>query len=431
MAIYHCSISNVSRSAGSSACATLSYITAKAVYEERTSQIYNYGRTERVYTVGTILPDSAPEEWKDPAKLFNSIENYETAENARTAKKIEVALPREFTMEISLRVIEQYIVENLTKAGYAATYAIHTDKENKNPHVHILVANRQINKKGWVKSKTRKEYALDGHGQRIPLIDPTTGKQKLGKRNEKLWKRVTVEQNLLDKKAFLRQLRENWAAACNRELVPTLQIDHRTLAEQGIERIPTIHEGYASRKIEARGGVSDRAEINREIRERNKILDKLKIILQKISNRISKLLDIRDQIEIKNSEMFRIRQFIRDAAEEGIISKSLTDVQKNILKQYEEKMIIAFQTAQISPQCAEKQLDIIKEMFGTIKLKELEERVNNGWCRNQVSLEISLNWANLEIKWEDIDRKINRILRKEEQELSKDKQRNKYNELGL
>ena len=144
MAIYHCAISNVSRAGGSSACASLSYITAESVYEERTAQTYSYGRSERVLTSGTLLPDGAPEAWRDPAQLFNAIENHEKAENARTAKKIEVALPREFTLEISQRVIERYITENLTKAGYAATYAIHTDPDNNNPHAHILVPNRQI-----------------------------------------------------------------------------------------------------------------------------------------------------------------------------------------------------------------------------------------------------------------------------------------------
>mgnify|MGYP003024837615 CR=1 FL=1 len=31
--------------------------------------------------------------------------------------------------------------------GYAATYAIHTDKAGNNPHAHILVANRRIDPK--------------------------------------------------------------------------------------------------------------------------------------------------------------------------------------------------------------------------------------------------------------------------------------------
>lgn len=65
--------------------------------------------------------------------------------------------------------------------GYAATYAIHTDKAGNNPHAHILVANRRIDPKtGKWAAKRRTEYALDQNGERIPVIDPATGEQKTG-----------------------------------------------------------------------------------------------------------------------------------------------------------------------------------------------------------------------------------------------------------
>ena len=88
MSIYSCNISNVCRAAGSSSCATLSYISGKKVKEDRTGEIYQYGRDERVEYVGTILPENAPAEYREPARLFNAIENFEKPCNARTAKKI-------------------------------------------------------------------------------------------------------------------------------------------------------------------------------------------------------------------------------------------------------------------------------------------------------------------------------------------------------
>ena len=48
MAIYHLSVSNVSRASGSRATATLSYITGKRVHDERRGETYDYGRKERV-----------------------------------------------------------------------------------------------------------------------------------------------------------------------------------------------------------------------------------------------------------------------------------------------------------------------------------------------------------------------------------------------
>lgn len=286
MAIFHMSISNVSRAKGSSSCASLAYIAASKVYEERTHQTYSYGRKERVMKVATLLPDGAPTAYADAAQLFNAIEKYEQASNARTAKKIVVALPRELPLDESDEILTDFIRDNLCANGYCATYAIHRDKDGNNPHAHILVANRQINKKGEWSSKRKMEYALDEKGERIPLIDKKTGKQKVDKRNRKQWKRISAEQNPLDKKQFLEQLREAWAVECNKHLSQEDRIDHRSNAARGIDDIPTIHEGYAARAIEARGDVSDRMEINRQIRAKNALIHRLIELLKDMRNRV-------------------------------------------------------------------------------------------------------------------------------------------------
>lgn len=286
MAIFHMSISNVSRAKGSSSCASLAYIAASKVYEERTRQTYSYGRKERVMKVATLLPDGAPTAYADAAQLFNAIEKYEQASNARTAKKIVVALPRELSLDESDEILTDFIRDNLCANGYCATYAIHRDKDGNNPHAHILVANRQINKKGEWSSKRKMEYALDEKGERIPLIDKKTGKQKVDKRNRKQWKRISAEQNPLDKKQFLEQLREAWAVECNKHLSQEDRIDHRSNAARGIDDIPTIHEGYAARAMEARGDVSERMEINRQIRLKNDLIHQLIEILKEIRDKV-------------------------------------------------------------------------------------------------------------------------------------------------
>ena len=215
MAIYSCNISNVSRAKGSSSCATFSYISGEKVRDERLGKTFRYGREERVILTETLLPEGAPVEFQNPAVLFNAIENYETAENARTAKKIMVALPKEFDLTMQKKVVDEFIEKQITSRGYACSYAIHHDKENMNPHAHILIANRQIDKKtGEWTAKRKMEYALDEQGARIPIIDPSTGKQKVDKRNRKQWKRINAEQNVLDKKEVLQNMRASWAEVC-------------------------------------------------------------------------------------------------------------------------------------------------------------------------------------------------------------------------
>lgn len=284
MAIYHFSMSNVSRAKGSASTATLSYITGQRVEDERLGEVfYGFGRTERVEMTGVILPDEAPQRFYEPAVMMSEIELYEKSDRARPAKKIEVALPRELTPEQQKDVIESFIRENLAAKGYGAVYAVHDDPEHHNPHCHILVPNRQMNAQGWEQTKCRKEFALDERGERIPVIDPTTGQQKVDSRNRKQWKRVNVEVNPLDQKAFLKELRESWAKECNRFLTPEQQIDHRSLKDQGIDLEPTVHEGYAAREMRARGEISDRIQMNENIRARNRLLVQLKEIAEKIA----------------------------------------------------------------------------------------------------------------------------------------------------
>lgn len=280
MAIYHFHISSVSRAKTSSSCATVSYITGKRIYDERLDKTF-YGfamsRRERVILSNVILPDGAPKEYYNPEALTNGIEMCETAANAVTAKKIECALPDELPLDDCDSIVRKFISDNLTSMGYAAVYAIHADPETShNTHVHILVPNRQIDPDlhTWAKQKTKKDYALDEDGNRIPVIDPATGMQKLGPRNTKIWKRVTVLVNKLTEKSTLLNMRKSWADCCNEYLAPDSQIDHRSYADQGIDKIPTIHEGYAAREIEGRGGSSERMEANRAITRANALVAK-------------------------------------------------------------------------------------------------------------------------------------------------------------
>ncbi|KAB5922083.1 mobilization protein MobA, partial [Bifidobacterium adolescentis] len=113
MAIYSLHVSNVSRAAGSSAVASCSYITSRRMRDERTGEAFNgFGRRERVEHVCTMLPEGAPGEYLDPERLFNAVEMAEKRSDARPAKKIMVALPREFDARERFRALEDFISWN-------------------------------------------------------------------------------------------------------------------------------------------------------------------------------------------------------------------------------------------------------------------------------------------------------------------------------
>lgn len=287
MAIYSLNISSAS-----SAVAALSYITSMRVRDDARGETYSgFGRRERVAHVATLLPEGAPSGYADSERLFNAAQAAERGTGV-AAKKIMVALPRELDEGQRVLAVERFIRENLTAGGYAATYAIHLDREGRNPHAHILVANRRIDHRTgeWARLKQKTTFALDGNGQRIPVIDPETGVQKVDKRNRKQWKRVTVSENPLGTKAMLLSMRESWADVCNGLLPEGVRIDHRSLEEQGIDRVPTIHEGYASREMEKRGGRGDLCEENRRIQALNRLLDALRAMIGRLSDQAQGIL---------------------------------------------------------------------------------------------------------------------------------------------
>ena len=79
--------------------------------------------------------------------------------------------------------------------------------------------------------------------------------------------------------------RKAWADATNRFLERAgteERVDHRSHAERGLDEQPTVHEGVAARAMEAAGIVSDRCELNRQIKADNLLLRTLKAQVMKL-----------------------------------------------------------------------------------------------------------------------------------------------------
>ena len=81
--------------------------------------------------------------------------------------------------------------------------------------------------------------------------------------------------------------REAWANAVNCSLERygfEERVDHRSNAARGLDEQPTIHEGVIARAMEAKGILSDRCEINRQIKRDNALLRQIKAEFQKLLN---------------------------------------------------------------------------------------------------------------------------------------------------
>lgn len=295
MAIYHLSIKIISRSGGKSAVAAAAYRAGEKLTEAETGYVHDYTKKEGVVYTEVMLPEFAPPEYSEREVLWNEVQKIEKKAGAQMAREIEIALPIELSREEQIELVRKYVMENFVAVGMCADIAIHEKQVDgrkvlyQNPHAHILLTTRAFKEDGTWAAKEKKTYALDEKGERIPVIDPATGLQKIGKRNEKMWKRVTVLANDWNDQSNAEKWRQSWADMCNFYLSPEKQIDHRSYERQGVEQIPTIHEGYVARQMEQRGEISERMEQNRSIRKFNRMFAKLQTLVAGLGEQILKL----------------------------------------------------------------------------------------------------------------------------------------------
>lgn len=293
MSIYHLCIKIISRSSGKSAVAASAYRAGDILEDQEMGIIQDYSRKTGVVMSQIDLPKNAPERFTNREILWNEVQRVEKNANSQLAREVEVALPVEMSRDEQLECLRDFIDENFVSKGMIADWALHDKEvENPNPHAHILLTVRGFTEDGKWDRKKRSEYILDEDGNKVPEIDLETGKQKVrireGKGIEKIWKRIYIPANDWSNRSKAEEWRKSWAEHCNRYLLPDDQIDHRSYERQGIDRIPTIHEGVVARKMEQQGKDADRCEINRNIRIHNLVLDSIKKMTSDIISRVRK-----------------------------------------------------------------------------------------------------------------------------------------------
>ena len=92
----------------------------------------------------------------------------EKAQDAQTARRFIIALPKELTMEQNIELIRQYCQSTFVDKGMIADIAVHFNHENPpNPHAHVLLTMRSMDEHGKWQAKARSEYVLDENSDRI------------------------------------------------------------------------------------------------------------------------------------------------------------------------------------------------------------------------------------------------------------------------
>jgi hypothetical protein len=247
MAIYHCSIKIISRGKGKSAVAAAAYRAGETITNEYDGITHDYTRKGGVVYTEILLPEHAPKEYADRSTLWNAVEQIEKNKNSQLAREIELALPLELSREQNISLTREYVKRHFVSAGMCADVCIH-DKNDGNPHVHIMLTMRPIEQNGSWGAKAHKI-----NGQKISMMD---------------W----------NDQSKAEEWRAGWADAVNTYLKGQCMdelVDHRSYERQGIKKIPAVHMGVAAAQMERRGIVTDRGDRNREIAVTNRQLRQL------------------------------------------------------------------------------------------------------------------------------------------------------------
>ena len=274
MDFFHSHTKIVSRNKGRSAVAAAAYISGTKMENTWDGVTHDYTRKRHIIYTEVMLPAHAPPEYADRNLLWNSVEWNETKANAQLARSIELSLPAELSHEQNIALLRKYVQENFVDKGMCADIAFH-DKSDNNPHVHILLTMRPLTADGKWGEKSRLEYVLDADGNRIPA------KQK-GR-----WKTRKICVTDWDDRGNT----DRWRAAAADAINQALRdagftqgfVDPRSYADQGVQRIPMMHEGPDARAMEKRGIPTEVGEKNREIRQQNKLIDQLEARLTRLN----------------------------------------------------------------------------------------------------------------------------------------------------
>lgn len=287
MASYHCSIRMLSRSAGRSSVQFSAYMSAEKMKDERLGKTFSHTSKEEVCFSEMLYTDRVPDEIRSPEKFWNEVEAQEKQSNSQVARTWEIALPHELTIEQNQELAKEFAQSILADGIPAVQYAIHLKEGNW--HAHFMAPTRDIQNGKW-QAKEKKIYALDEQGKRIPVINED-GTQKTDSRNRKQWKRETVKANIWNDRSYAKIWRERVAEQQNAALQKyghNVRVDHRSYQEQGIEKIPQIHEGYEARKMEREGRISERCQHNRQVAEKNSLIEKITAEIKNLSEELTR-----------------------------------------------------------------------------------------------------------------------------------------------
>ena len=367
IAIYHLEAKVITRGTGRSAVAAAAYMSCSRVYNDYDGVTHDYTRKRGLIYEQVFLPDNAPKEWSDRSVLWNAVEEAEKTKDSRLSRELVIALPVEFDLSVWERMLQEYIKRNFVNRGMCADLCIH-DTDGHNPHAHIMLTVRPLNKDGTWQRKTEKEYLCVRNGEERGFTSAEYKaaqnegweKQylyKLGKKKEYLppskaeglervnkypkstkYGRQNPISEAWNSEETLLEWRERWASLVNsyfRECEMDETIDHRSFRARGIKKQPTVHVGVSGFAIFKKKRYCDRYELNRLIRQDNQFIDDIAKTIEYLVKTVALAVGaIADALEVARVELICLKYRERRLNIAHTTGKYYHEYDKERLKSY-------------------------------------------------------------------------------------------------
>ena len=357
IALFHFHVTQIKRSAGQSAVAAAAYRSGEKLHSEYYGEDSDYTRKGGVVCSEILLPAHALPEYADREILWNAVEKVERGKKAQLAYSFDIALQNEFSMEENIALARRFLLEQFVSRGMIVDFAVHSpDKESgiSNPHFHVMCPIRPIEANGKWGNKQRREYVLDENGERIP-----DGK------GDYVFNAVPTTD--WGSPETLEHWRQAWAELCNAKFAEKelpCRIDHRSYERQGVDLLPTIHEGPTVRAMERKGIATEKGEFNRWIKATNAAI---RDIRKKIAALADWLKEVKTELsKPKSPDLVSLLQAYFDRRNAGAYSQK---ARINNLKEMNALFNYLMENGIHDLDALEARVDAIRESSDSLKTK--------------------------------------------------------------
>lgn len=366
IALFHFHVTQIKRSAGQSAVAAAAYRAGEKLHSEYYGEDSDYTHKGGVICSEILLPPHVPRSYADRETLWNAVEKVERGKKAQLAYSFDIALQNEFSMKENINLARQFLLENFVSCGMIVDFAVHSpDKEDSgisNPHFHVMCPIRPINPDGSWGNKQRREYILDKNGQRIR---DGTGNYVFNAVPTTDWGSPET----------LEAWRQAWADLCNAKFAEKeldCRIDHRSYERQGVNQLPTIHEGPTVRAMESKDIRTNKGDFNRWIKATN---DRIRNLKKKISALLDWLKEVHE--ELSKPQVPNLAQILGEYYSERNAGAWSQKAKVKNLKEFNEIVNYLLQHNLTSPEDLQERVSALDQHIDTLKetLREKSDRM--------------------------------------------------------